>query len=511
MTYTALDEKQDHYIGTIRSSGELLLNLINDILDFSKIEAGELELESKPVELDILLSEVMQLLGARTTDNNVELIVRWPYDEPLPVVESDAFRLRQILINIIGNAIKFTRDGYVMVSIEAERLGSGVKLHFEVKDTGIGIPNDKLDTIFGQFTQVDSSTTREFGGTGLGLAICKRLVSMMGGDIGVTSTVGKGSTFWFDIEVPVSSAVATVHQYSRIGTCLKNKKILIVDDYDMNLELFSAYLHHTGALIDTADDPSKALYMVQEAHEMKASYDVILADYIMPKMDGETLCKKIQHNPKMYGNPKRILITALGKKKSFDSLSQAGISAHLFKPVYPQALQNCIENVLSSGDARKKKGQSRDDTTHKPGSLPQFNARVLVVEDDRVSQRMAKSALNELGCNVDVAGDGKEAFDILSNNHDAYDLVFMDWQMPVMDGHTAIRAIRKEHWGRDLKIIVLTANAINGDREKCLNAGADDYLSKPVRISEVINVFRKYLRHTDEVLPSSDAPPAPKS
>lgn len=345
--YTKLDEKQAQYANSIKSSGELLLTIINDILDFSKIEAEELELESRSLELKQLLTEVIQLLNGRADDNRVELILNWPQEDYIPVVKADPVRLRQILINLIGNAIKFTKDGHVKISvIKQGQEDDMAQLRFEIEDTGIGIPEDKVNKIFGKFTQADSSTTREYGGTGLGLTICKKLIGMMDGAIGVESVYGKGSTFWFEIAMPVSEE------------------------------------------------------------------------------EGEIISDK--------------------------------------------------EHAL-------------------PETLPQIGAHVLVVEDDRVSQRMAKCVLNELGCTFEFAGEGQEALNILEEKQAGFDIVFMDWQMPVMDGHEAIRQIRAQEWGKTLKIVALTANVIHGDKEKCLKAGADDYMSKPVRVVDVIRVLQKHL------------------
>ncbi len=488
--YTDLNKKQDQYANSIRSSGELLLTIINDILDFSKIEAGELELEEKPVLLDKLLTDVIQLLGSRAYENRVELILRWPYDQTLPDIQGDPTRLRQILINLVSNAIKFTKDGHVLINlIKQEQAEDQIRLRFEVQDTGIGIPEEKIDKIFSKFTQVDSSTIREYGGTGLGLTICEKLVAMMGGEIGVESQVGKGSTFWFEVTAPVSTETEIAFHTDYRDT-LKDRKILIVDDHPVNLTLLSEYLAITGIESKGLVSAVEALEELQRAQQNAAPYDIVLTDYAMPKMDGEALTCKIIENPEQYGTPKCILVTALGKKKKFQTLSHSGFSAHLFKPVYPDELIECVGNVLS-GENTGALAQEEDQTI--PETLPQIGAHVLVVEDDRVSQRMAKSVLSELGCTFSFAGDGQEALNILEEQSSNYDIIFMDWQMPVMDGHEAIKRIRQKGWGKDLKIVALTANAIYGDKEKCLEAGADDYMSKPVRVGDVIRILEKYL------------------
>ncbi|MCF8495136.1 MAG: response regulator [Alphaproteobacteria bacterium] len=489
LSYTGLSEKQEKYVSSIRSSGEWLLTIINDILDFSKIEAQELELECRPLEVDQLLTEIIHLLGGRAAENRVELILRWPHDDILPVINADPGRLRQILLNIIGNAIKFTKDGHVLISVSRQGMeGNNIRLRFEVQDTGIGIPHDKLDKIFGKFTQVDSSTTRQYGGTGLGLAISKSLVEMMGGTIEVDSTLGKGATFRFEAAFPVlDNQIGLKPDYR---DCLEGKKILIVDDYTLNLDLFSEYLAMSGIETTRASSGAEALEILRRTHKKGESCDAMIIDYVMPHMDGEMLSRRIMENPREFGNPRRILVTALGKRKNLESLGQAGFCAHLLKPVYPDALIGCVVAALKGSPAENLPEPAPENF---PQVLPDFAARVLVVEDDRVSQRMAKSALSELGCTVDVAGNGREALALLEEKSEIYDIVFMDWQMPVMDGHEAIEKIRRSEWGRHMKIVALTANAIQGDREKCLRVGADDYMSKPVRLPEMIRILQKHL------------------
>jgi signal transduction histidine kinase len=488
LSHTDLTEKQAHYAGSIRSSGELLLTIINDILDFSKIEAGELELEAKGVKLDRLLTDVIQLFGSRAHENRVELVLSWPHDEMIPDIVADATRLHQLFINIIGNAIKFTKDGHVLTRvIKKSQTKNKISLRFEVEDTGIGIPSDKIEQIFSKFTQVDSSTTRKFGGTGLGLTICKRLVEMMDGTIGVDSEEGKGSTFWFEITVPISTEPAK-EKPRNVKNSLSGKKALIVDDWEMNVEIFSSYLEITGIKTEGANSADEALIKLSNATKEGKPYDIVLTDYAMPKMDGETLGRKISSKPEEYGTPKLILVTALGKRKNTETIN-AAFATQLFKPVFPKTLIDRVYGVLS-GD--HKEDTSSITAREMPESLPQIGARVLIVEDDRISQRMAKSVLTELGCTFDFANNGQEAIEILQTKHKDYDIVFMDWQMPVMDGHEAITEIRKQDWGRKLKIIALTANALQGDKDKCIKVGANDYMSKPVRVSNVIKMLEKH-------------------
>lgn len=490
LAYTNLDEKQEQYTQAIHSSGELLLTIINDILDFSKLEAQEMKLESKTVDLNELLAEVIQILGARAADNRVELIVRWPHDKTIPLIKTDPVRLRQILINLISNAIKFTKDGHVLVDIsKIERTKDKVTLRFEIQDTGIGIPEDKLDKIFTRFTQGDSSTTRRYGGTGLGLTISKRLVEMMNGQIGVLSQVDKGSTFWFEVKYEI--AEDTPNKLSAFTGIFSDKRILLVDDHPLNITLLKEYFSITGATIKTAHSGNEALNILRTAKERSEPFDIALIDFSMPRMDGETLGQKIRENPDDYDNPKRILMATIGQKRRFENLAESGFCDHIFKPLHPEKILTYVKGMFKNDISTPAAENMSHERMYK--TLPQFGAHILVVEDDRVSQRMAKSILNELGCTVDIAGDGAEALKILEKKSNCYDIVFMDWQMPNMDGHEAIRRLRRAPYGKDIIIIALTANAIVGDREKCMEAGATDYMSKPVRMSCVIDILNDYI------------------
>ncbi len=482
MEYTTLTDKQGRFTESIKSSGELLLTIINDILDFSKIESGDFEFEKTHINIQDLVTEIMQLLVGRANENRVELAVRWPVDGDVPAILSDPVRLRQILINLVGNAIKFTKDGHVSLNVLIQAQDNqNIALRFEIEDTGIGIPENKIDSIFSQFSQVDSSTTREYGGTGLGLTVCKKLVNLMDGTIGVESTIGKGSTFWFEVNVPQSVYEADAPE--TFTGALAGKRILIVDDYEINLIICSEYLEITGADILTAQSGQEALQILEEAHANQKDIDILLADYTMPHMNGHVLGEKIKNNPADYGNPGMILLTGLGKKVDMAALKKSGYTTTLLKPAYPETLISAILDCLN--DQPDKQSKKSDDIT----ALPTLNAHALIVDDDRISMRMSRSILDELGCTYDTADNGQEALHILEKDHTKYDIIFMDWQMPVMDGHEAIQKIREQEWGQGLKIVTLTANAIQGDREKCINAGADDYISKPVRISDVVNVL----------------------
>lgn len=488
LSYTGLDDKQIKYVDTIRASGELLITIINDILDFSKIEARELKLETVPVALDKLLTEIVHLFAGRASEQVVELALRWPTDDVIPVVMADPMRLRQILINIIGNALKFTHDGHVLITVsKLKTVKSAVSLRFEIEDTGIGIPQEKIDAIFEKFTQVDSSTTREFGGTGLGLTIAKGLVEMMGGRIGVQSTIGKGTAFWFEIDFSLflhPDFVATKIP----PNVLKDTNVLIVDASDLNAQITGAYLKSAGAHYDIVAEGGIALDLLRKKAAKSPAYDVILVDCTLADMEGADLCREVIDNPKLYGTPKKILVTDLGRHNMSMEM-QGKVNAFMYRPLYPSDLIERVSYVLSSAESSVEKNNTGWSVSDLPKNM---GLSVFVVDDDRVSQRMIKSVLVELGCSVEVAGDGKAALAHLSRHHQKYDVILMDWQMPVMDGHEAIAKIRKRKWGKDMKIIAVTANALQGDREKCLEVGADDYISKPVRVTSVVNMLCKY-------------------
>lgn len=500
MSYTPINEKQEQYINTIQSSGELLLSLINDVLDFSKMESGEFEFESIPVVLNGLAEEVMNLLNSKSHEKNVELVVRIPQNVPLAVT-SDPVRLRQILINLIGNAIKFTKDGHVLLNIEkVSQKNDMVVLKFEVKDTGVGIPEDKLPIIFEQFCQADSSTTREFGGTGLGLTICKKLISMMGGNIQVDSVPGKGSNFWFEVTLPVARDYTEID--ISMSQKLRNKRIMIVDDCKINLEVLSEYLNHIGIDCDVAPSTDIMFDYVKKAKSEGKPYDILVVDYYMPSINGIEAGQVISNNEEIYGNPALVFLTSLDRRFDSEHLEDSGFSGYLIKPVYPHMLVRTLIAAMEKHSEKTDSSTSQnppDDAFKIKGQreLPSFKVNILVVEDFKANQEVIEDMLQQLGCSVTIADNGKHAIEVFKENHEEIDIIMMDCQMPEMDGFEATREIRKLEEGKKVPIISLTANALQGDKEKCLESGMDDYMSKPVKIKDLVKMLCKYSKKSD--------------
>ncbi|OGT98377.1 MAG: hypothetical protein A2079_03355 [Geobacteraceae bacterium GWC2_48_7] len=490
---TELDETQREYAEIVRKSGENLLGLINNVLDFSKIEARKMDLEILDFDLRVTLEDISNMLAMRAEDAGLELICRVDPDVP-SYLRGDPGRLRQILTNLAGNAIKFTPAGEVVISatLESEQDGK-VKIRFEIKDTGIGIPEARRVAIFNPFTQVDSSTTRKYGGSGLGLAICKQLTELMGGEIGVECHEGHGSAFWFTAcfeKQPAGTRPVFEPPSDIMGT-----RILVVDDNATNRKLMSTLLENWGCHYETAGDGETALVLLRDAFEQNNPFHIALLDHEMPGMDGLELGRRIMDDQFMK-QTLLVMLTSICKRGDAAVLENIGFVGYLTKPIRQSQLYNCITQVIGRVKRSPEHPQAAQNivTRHTIAEAASRGARILLVEDNIINQKVAQSLLNKLGYNVDLAADGQEAVRALELIN--YDLVLMDCLMPEMDGFEATSVIRDQNskvLSHDVTIIAMTANAMQGDREKCIEAGMNDYLAKPVKKDELAEILGKWL------------------
>ena len=496
---TDLTPEQREFGQTASNSAENLLTIINDILDFSKIEAGRLSMEPIAFSLRRTVEEVAELMVTKAEEKGIDLIVRWHPEAPSHVV-GDNGRIRQVLTNLVSNALKFTHSGHVLINVECEEIVDKVAtLRVSVQDTGIGIQNDKLELVFDKFTQADASTTRRYGGTGLGLAICRQLVELMDGQIGVTSHVGEGSTFWFSLPLPLSDHAPAI---VTPGIELAGLRVLIVDDNEVNRRVLHEQITSWGMRNGGYASGAEALVALRDALSAGDPYQLAIIDYMMPGMDGEMLAREIKSDPAIQDTVMVMLTSAAGRGES-KRMTDAGFAAYLVKP----ARQSQLMDALVSAWARKLEEVSVDTSPAdaSPAETSAFSirstnpapartgARVLVVEDNAVNQSVAAKMLERIGCQVSIAGDGRKALDMVSRFQ--YDLVFMDCQMPEMDGYEATAHIRKEEKGfSHIPIVAMTAHAMKGDRERCLQAGMDDYLTKPLRDKDLQRALEHWVK-----------------
>ena len=469
---TPLDAEQREYAETISQSAETLLTVINDILDFSKIEAGKIDIESIDCDLRHVVEDAVKLVAHRAAEKGLELTVAVDL-QPSSMVRGDPVRIRQVLVNILGNAVKFTDTGKVTLRVHVVRTqADSLVVRFDVADTGIGIAPKHLGRLFESFSQADASTTRRFGGTGLGLAICKQLVELMGGEIGVNSVVGKGSTFFFVLTFPKSTARAVAPLKA-----LDDVHVLVVDDHRANRVVLDHSLRVWGARPEWFEGGAEALAAMVDAAGRGDPFRVALLDHQMPHMDGIEVATRIRLSPELR-QTRLILLPSVIRPGDADTAREAGIDALLAKPVRMARLRECLATLLSPADHEEPAGMITQST--RPEALKGGRGRVLVVDDNPVNQRVVCLILEKMGYEVDVADNGAVAVACVSRA--LYDAVLMDCQMPVMDGFEATREIRRGQKGtaRHTLIIAVTGAAMMGDDEKCLDAGMDAYLSKPI-------------------------------
>jgi len=481
---TALTEKQRRFAETVHKSGESLLSIINDILDFSKIEAGRFELESLNFSLYKTVEDVIELFTERAHSKDLELSCRIASEVP-EVVNGDPVRIRQVLSNLVSNAIKFTGHGEIKVdvSLDGNREASPqtadvapFRVRFDVHDTGIGISQDVLPRLFQAFSQADSSTTRKFGGTGLGLAISKQLVELMGGKIGVESHAGQGATFSFTLPLLATTGLQLKQPVESSG--LAGLKLLIVEDNKTNRDILHNYALSWGMSVDAVASALSALDLLRKPADIQPPYDLVIIDMKMAGMNGLELGLRIKADPELACIPLIMLTSTLYEGEAAEA-KKAGFAAYLNKPIRKIDLYRCLLSALVPDSSFLPAAEKAD--TPRIASTS-FAARILLVEDNPVNQEVAQAMLQGIGCLVDIAQNGREALQAVELK--PYDLVLMDCMMPEMDGYAATAEIRRRQSAGCLPhfpVIALTANAIEGDREKCLIAGMDDYLAKPFK------------------------------
>jgi signal transduction histidine kinase/DNA-binding response OmpR family regulator len=474
---TELTGEQREFAEVVRSSGDALLHVIDDILDYSKIEAGMLELERAPFDLRECVEGALEIVAPRASDKDIELGCLFDEEAPAGIV-GDAARLRQVLLNLLSNAVKFTEKGEVVVDVAAEPVRKGsYRVELAIRDTGIGIPADRMDRLFASFSQVDASTTRRYGGTGLGLAISKRLVELMGGTIRVESEVGQGSTFHISLTSKAAEVPTRIALEEALPQ-LAEKRVLIVDDNATNREIVTRHARSWGMEPVAVEHPADALARIAAGEH----FDVAVLDMMMPDMDGISLAREIRLHRSEHELP-LLLLTSLGRLPH--ARSTGAFAAQLPKPVKASQLYNALVRLVAAETEEREAAEIATD-----GKAVSSPLRILLAEDNAVNQKVALRLLERLGYSADVVWNGLEAIDSLERR--PYDVVLMDVQMPELDGLDATRRIR-ERWPAEMRplIIAMTANALPEDREACFAAGMDDYVAKPIRPDELAHALNR--------------------
>jgi two-component system, sensor histidine kinase and response regulator len=489
---TPLSAQQRPFLETVRSSGETLLSIINDILDFSKIEAGKLEIETLDFDLYQAVEDVVQLMAPRAHVKKLELACR--IDDRLPAAtRGDPYRFRQVLTNLLANAIKFTERGEVLVAVG---MNDGGRLHVSVRDTGIGIADDARKHLFTPFAQADGSTTRRFGGTGLGLAISRHLVDLMHGEIGVDSVEGQGSTFWFTLPLEPAQSLPAVPYPGELA----GRRVLVVDDNSTNAEILDYHAQAVGMRSATASDGLAGLELLRQAARDGNPFELAIIDMKMPRMDGLALAAAVRADPALAAL-RIVLVTSLHSTDELARAREAGISAYLSKPVRRHELYRALAQAVGAVATAQAPQNAA------PGAALRLNCRVLMAEDNGVNQFVARNMLKSLGCEFDIVPNGQEALAAVQRG--GYDIVLMDCQMPVMDGYEATRQIRQ--WEQvsgqmlRLPVVALTANALVGDADVCIESGMDDHLAKPYTRMQLGALMARWLP-PNRVEGSVDAP-----
>lgn len=503
---TKLSPEQRESAWTIHRSANALLTILNDILDFSKIEAGKLDLETIDFDLRATMKDIIGTMGMNAQKKGIQLSYSIQDDIP-SLLQGDPGRIRQILINLIGNAIKFTDEGFVKSTITLEHeTDTLVTLRFAVVDTGIGIPDNRMNQLFRSFSQVDASMSRRYGGTGLGLVISKQLAEIMSGQVGVESEEGKGSTFWFTADLKKHIKGMEARPTGQDG--IQDKRILVIDGHQKNRQLISASLTLWGCRFDESVNGEQALLKLQKASRDNDPFHIVILNMQLSDMDGETLGQRIKSDP-LIKNTSLIMLTTTGLRGDVARLKEIGFSAYLTRPVEQSALFDCLVSVQAESSITNEKAASYIITRHTIAEERKQKIRILLAEDNLVNQKVASRLLEKLGYCADVVNNGKEVLNVIQNG--SYHIILMDVQMPEMDGFETTKAIRKiEQESRTrqkphqkvsvkpktiqrIPIIAMTAHTMKGDRERCLKEGMDDYVSKPIQLQELADAIDRQM------------------
>ncbi len=499
---TNLDETQKTYAQTAMSSAENLLQLVNDILDFSKIEAGKLEFEIIPFDLQTLIEEVADLIAVKAQEKGLEMLLRFAPEMPHHVL-GDPGRVRQIFLNLASNALKFTEAGHILIGIDVKQQELGqIEFYAYVEDTGIGIPEDKHDYIFNKFSQADSSTTRKFGGTGLGLAICKELTHKMHGDIGVKSTPSVGSTFWFTFTLPIDKDAQNRNPLNFTDD-LSNVRIIIVDDNKAAQDIAAEQMHKHKMDVAITSNATDALKTMRAAAQENKPFEIAILDYMMPGMDGLELARAIKQDPALK-DTSLLMISSAPSRGDNDRIKSMGFQGYLTKPCSGLDIIRAVSAIQSMRQGKSEpsiitrhalRESEASKTTLQTTTVTFDGAQILLAEDNPTNQLVATTMLEKMGCFVTPAGNGLEAVKLMKQRR--FDFIFMDCNMPEMDGFEAtktIRALEKRENFQPTPIVALTAYAMKGDEQRCLESGMDDYITKPVKKQAMIAVLEKWLK-----------------
>jgi signal transduction histidine kinase/DNA-binding response OmpR family regulator len=496
---TDLDSKQRNYLDKVNLSAESLLGIINDILDFSKIEAGKLDIENIDFRLEDVFENLASLMALKAEDKGLELMFDIAHDIPVSLI-GDPLRLGQILLNLGSNAVKFTASGEVVIRVAVqEQDQQTVMLHFEVEDKGIGMSSEQQAKLFKSFSQADSSTTREYGGTGLGLAISKKLTELMNGQIWVESEQGKGSNFQFNI--PFTKQQGVISKRRSVVTDIGDINVLVVDDSAAAREILAAMLTSFGVQVETCDSGTRAIEMVEQASH-KEPYGLIFMDWQMAPIDGIETVRQIEQDSRINEKPAIIMVTAYGREELLQASHDVDIACFVTKPLTPSSLLDSIYVAMGQGEIvesyRQQKGENR-----LAGLTDKLQgAHLLLVEDNEINQELAMELLNSNGIRVTLANNGQEAIDTLQ--HEVVDGVLMDCQMPILDGYAATRQLRQDPRFKDLPIIAMTANAMVGDREKAVDSGMNDHISKPIDVTDMFRTIARWVTPANPVVATQD-------